>query len=968
MLLTDIHPHGRPFLLVIFSLVIVALLPSLVLAQQATLTDDAQTSTANPNQNFGSKVSVQVSGSTFKGFLKFKLTPILPTGTTGGRIEKATLKLFVTSVITAGAAEVYRVAGAWDEGSITNNTAPALGSLLTSLSFDATSEDRWVSVDITPLVKDWLDNVLPNNGIALIAGPGGLNVTFNSKENGTTSHEPVLEVLVNHVATADHATTADNATTADTANALSGSATVNASQVNGAFTNATIAGSSITDVVPISNGGTGSSTQNFVDLSTNQTVAGNKIFNGPVDTNAHYRIGGVSILSNPGTSNLFAGIGAGSSNTSGSSNSFFGLNAGRSNTSSSGNSFFGAFAGEANTTGRSNSFFGNLVGKFNSSGNDNSFFGQTSGLSNTTGNANSFFGFNTGNANTGGGENSFFGNRSGQANTSGDGNSFFGSGTGLANTTASGNSFFGWVAGESNTTGDLNTFVGASAGQANTTASRNAFFGVNSGARSNGDGNAFFGVDAGVNNTTGPNNTFVGFNAGASNSTGGFNTYLGFNAGGATDLTNATAIGANSTVNTSNTMVLGTNSVTVEVPGNLTVANSFSANGANLTNLNASNITSGTLDNTRLGVVPIVNGGTGSSNQNFVDLSTSQTVSGNKAFNNNVTVGNSSTGGSLTLTNTVNRFLELGSNVGFDSVAGTVVGIRLKSTQPLENYSYGIFHGSNVFPGALIFRKDDLSISPGDARNRLIIASNGDVIVNSGNLGVGITTPGFKLDVVGDTNLSGTLNVGSHVNMNGNLFVRNSLPQVNLYDSTGQNMATFHASTGLGATVAIGSLPGIPFVIRSGGLDSIWIDPTNQRVGVGTTSPTERLEVAGNLRINGDFVATGTKSAVVTLSDKREVKLYAVESPGNWFEDFGSARLTNGTVTVSLDPLFAETVNTGYTYHVFLTANGNCRGLYVAKKTATSFEVRELGGGRSEITFDYRIVARRRGYEQVTSR
>lgn len=72
--------------------------------------------------------------------------------------------------------------------------------------------------------------------------------------------------------------------------------------------------------------------------------------------------------------------------------------------------------------------------------------------------------------------------------------------------------------------------------------------------------------------------------------------------------------------------------------------------------------------------------------------------------------------------------------------------------------------------------------------------------------------------------------------------------------------------------------------------------------------------------------------------------------------------------TVSLDPLFAQTMNTDYTYHVYLTANGNCRGLYVAKKSATSFEVRELGGGTSETTLDYRIVARRRGYEQVTSR
>jgi hypothetical protein len=268
----------------------------------------------------------------------------------------------------------------------------------------------------------------------------------------------------------------------------------------------------------------------------------------------------------------------------------------------------------------------------------------------------------------------------------------------------------------------------------------------------------------------------------------------------------------------------------------------------------------------------------------------------------------------------------------------------------------------------LIFRKDDLSISPGDARNRLIIAGNGDVIVNVGSLGIGTSSPSQKLDVAGDANVSGSLRTGNHQVVNGNLFVQNTFPQVNLDNGVGQNLASFNATTGPGSTAAIGSVAGTSFVIRSGGIDSIFIDPNNQRVGVGTTSPTERLEVAGNLRINGDFVATGTKSAVVMLPDKREVKLYAVESPGHWFEDFGSARLTNGTVTVSLDPLFAQTVNTDYTYHVFLTANGNCRGLYVAKKTATAFEVRELGGGRSEISFDYRIVARRRGYEQVTSR
>ena len=560
-----------------------------------------------------------------------------------------------------------------------------------------------------------------------------------------------------------------------------------------------------------------------------------------------------------GGHNAFFGFLAGHNNTSGTDNSFFGQTSGLENTTGNANSFFGFNSGGANTTGGDNAFFGNRTGEANTTGAANSFFGTVAGQSNTTGSDNNFFGQQAGKANTAGNQNSFFGGRAGEANTTGNSNSFYGFFAGNANTTGSFNSYFGQSAGFSNTTASNNAFFGADSGL-NTTSGQNSFFGAFAGnANTSGSLNSFVGDRAGLLNTTGNSNTFVGQNTGASNTTESNNTFIGANANGVPGITNATALGAGAQVTASNTLVLGTNSVTVEVPGSLTVANSFSADGASLTNLNASNITSGTLDNARLGVVPIANGGTGSSIQNFVDLSTSQTVSGNKAFTNNVTVGNSSTGGSLTLTNTVNRFLELGSNVGFDSVAGTVVGIRLKSTQPLENYSYGIFHGSNVFPGALIFRKDDLSISPGDARNRLIIASNGDVIVNSGNLGVGTTTPGFKLDVVGDTNLTGELSVGSHVNMGGNLFVRNTLPQVNLFDSTGQHMATFHASTGVGATAAIGSLPGIPFVVRSGGLDSIWIDPNNQRVGVGTTSPTERLEVAGNVRINGDFVGHGNK-------------------------------------------------------------------------------------------------------------
>ncbi len=116
---------------------------------------------------------------------------------------------------------------------------------------------------------------------------------------------------------------------------------------------------------------------------------------------------------------------------------------------------------------------------------------------------------------------------------------------------------------------------------------------------------------------------------------------------------------------------------------------------------------------------------------------------------------------------------------------------------------------------------------------------------------------------------------------------------------------------------------------------------------------------------DGNFGASGSKSAVVALPDDRVVSLYAIESPENWFEDFGSATLREGVAGVTLDPTFALTINTQMEYHVFLTPKGDCEGLYVTNETPAGFEVRELRGGKSNVAFDYRIVARRRGFESV---
>jgi hypothetical protein len=115
----------------------------------------------------------------------------------------------------------------------------------------------------------------------------------------------------------------------------------------------------------------------------------------------------------------------------------------------------------------------------------------------------------------------------------------------------------------------------------------------------------------------------------------------------------------------------------------------------------------------------------------------------------------------------------------------------------------------------------------------------------------------------------------------------------------------------------------------------------------------------------GDSTAIGTKSAAVPLLDGSMAKVFSVESPEVWFEDYGADKLSGGMVTVSLEEKFTQTVNLSKGYHVFLTPKGDCKGLYVTNETETGFEVREMGGGGSNVEFDYRIVAHRKGYEDL---
>jgi hypothetical protein len=117
--------------------------------------------------------------------------------------------------------------------------------------------------------------------------------------------------------------------------------------------------------------------------------------------------------------------------------------------------------------------------------------------------------------------------------------------------------------------------------------------------------------------------------------------------------------------------------------------------------------------------------------------------------------------------------------------------------------------------------------------------------------------------------------------------------------------------------------------------------------------------------VNGNLGCTGGLAAVASVSGSKQVGLSAIHSAEDWFEDAGSGQLSGGEAVVNIESVFGETINAGVEYHVFLTPNGDCKGLYVAQKSAASFVVKELSGGTSSIGFDYRIMAKRKGFESV---
>jgi hypothetical protein len=205
-----------------------------------------------------------------------------------------------------------------------------------------------------------------------------------------------------------------------------------------------------------------------------------------------------------------------------------------------------------------------------------------------------------------------------------------------------------------------------------------------------------------------------------------------------------------------------------------------------------------------------------------------------------------------------------------------------------------------------------------------------DIVTINGNLGISTASPGEDLHVVGNVRVDGEY-WGDRASSYNDMIL-----------NTNDDVLVYMESIGSGAAAN--------FQIYA--------------QSYGTPVEVMRVEEDGDLWVLKDLMADGLKPAVVPAAEHGRRRLYAVESPEVWFEDFGSGQLIDGSAVVNLESIFAATVNTDEDYHVFLTPVDGWASLYVTNMTPTSFEVRDADG-KSDIAFRYRIVAKRNGYENV---
>ncbi len=119
---------------------------------------------------------------------------------------------------------------------------------------------------------------------------------------------------------------------------------------------------------------------------------------------------------------------------------------------------------------------------------------------------------------------------------------------------------------------------------------------------------------------------------------------------------------------------------------------------------------------------------------------------------------------------------------------------------------------------------------------------------------------------------------------------------------------------------------------------------------------------APGLYVRGTIVATGTKSAVVSTSEGKEL-LFAIESPDVEFYANGKARLSGGEASILFERLFSESISETSPIKVIVTPVGSWSGIYVTEVNSSGFKVRSETGDLN-CEFNWIAIGIRKNFEQ----
>ena len=148
----------------------------------------------NPDANKGgdSVLSVENSvGGNRRAMYHFDLSSIPNTA----RVASATVWLYVTANDPQVAVNLHPITTAWTEAGATwNNMAGSFDSAVFGVISPQPAAGAWVSINLTALTQSWVNDATANHGVMLISPAVGIESDYTSKEYGTASQRPYLQI------------------------------------------------------------------------------------------------------------------------------------------------------------------------------------------------------------------------------------------------------------------------------------------------------------------------------------------------------------------------------------------------------------------------------------------------------------------------------------------------------------------------------------------------------------------------------------------------------------------------------------------------------------------------------------------------------------------------------------------------------------------------------------------------------